>query len=196
MPDDHRPDGIERALEVAIYAPLGVGLWLKDLTPGLVQTFVSRGRAEVDRRHEQVGRRLRHARGMGEVAIAFGLPALRRRADARMADARKRVTDLFDQVVPGEGEPAPGEPPRVDLVVPVPPDALAPEVVAGLSVASAADRLSSADLPITGYDALSASQVVQRLDGLTPEELDAVRAYEDATRRRRTIIGKIDQLTS
>jgi hypothetical protein len=43
---------------------------------------------------------------------------------------------------------------------------------------------------------LSASQVVERLDGLQAGELDAVRAYEEAHRSRRTILYKIEQLTS
>jgi hypothetical protein len=50
------------------------------------------------------------------------------------------------------------------------------------------------DLAIPGYDALSASQVVQRLDGLAAGELEAVREYETATRGRRTILSKIAQL--
>jgi hypothetical protein len=52
------------------------------------------------------------------------------------------------------------------------------------------------DLAIPGYDALSASQVVQRLDGLSAGELEEVRAYELATRGRRTILNKIAQLQS
>ena len=53
---------------------------------------------------------------------------------------------------------------------------------------------STAGLPIPGYDALSASQVVERLIGLAPDELDAVHAYETSHRQRRTILGKIEQL--
>jgi hypothetical protein len=53
---------------------------------------------------------------------------------------------------------------------------------------------SSDHLAIPGYDSLSASQVVQRLDGLSNDELEAVRAYESATRGRRTILSKIAQL--
>jgi hypothetical protein len=49
-------------------------------------------------------------------------------------------------------------------------------------------------LGITDYDALSASQVVPRLDGLAQEELDAVRRYEHANRGRKTILSKIAQL--
>lgn len=53
---------------------------------------------------------------------------------------------------------------------------------------------ASADLPIHGYDALSAPQVVQRLAGLSEEELETVRSYETATRGRRTILARIAQL--
>lgn len=55
---------------------------------------------------------------------------------------------------------------------------------------------SPADLAIPDYDALSASQVVQRLAGLSPQELEAVRAYEAATRARRTVLGRVAQLQS
>ena len=44
------------------------------------------------------------------------------------------------------------------------------------------------------HDALSASQVVSRLTGLTPEELRAVRAYEEGSRGRRTVLLAIDRL--
>jgi hypothetical protein len=49
-------------------------------------------------------------------------------------------------------------------------------------------------LSIPGFDTLSASQVVQRLDGLNRSELVAVRAYEASTRGRRTILSRVDQL--
>ena len=51
-------------------------------------------------------------------------------------------------------------------------------------------------LAIPGYDALSASQVVERLAGLSGDELAAVREYETGHRRRRTILGKIEQLSA
>jgi len=49
-------------------------------------------------------------------------------------------------------------------------------------------------LGIPGFDTLSASQVVQRLAGLDRTELVAVRAYEEASRGRRTILSRVDQL--
>jgi hypothetical protein len=51
-----------------------------------------------------------------------------------------------------------------------------------------------ADLAIPDYDNLSASQVVPRLDGLTPAELEAVSRYERAQRHRKTILNRIAQL--
>ncbi|HYT39450.1 MAG TPA: hypothetical protein VEN99_08065 [Acidimicrobiia bacterium] len=62
------------------------------------------------------------------------------------------------------------------------------------SPAAAPAPASAADLPIREYDGLSASQVVSRLTGLSPEELRAVRAYEAGSRGRRTVLLAIDRL--
>jgi hypothetical protein len=52
----------------------------------------------------------------------------------------------------------------------------------------------SDDLAIPDYDSLSASQVVNRLPGLSADELEAVRSYESAHRGRKTILNKVAQL--
>jgi hypothetical protein len=52
-----------------------------------------------------------------------------------------------------------------------------------------------AHLAIPDYDSLSAFQVMPRLEALDPSDLDAVRAYEESTRGRRTILNKIAQLS-
>jgi len=49
-------------------------------------------------------------------------------------------------------------------------------------------------LAIPSYDSLSAVQVVQRLGGLSREEVAAIRDYELATRARRSIVSKTEQL--
>lgn len=51
-------------------------------------------------------------------------------------------------------------------------------------------------LAVPGYDELAASQVVKRLDGLSPDELAAVEAYEQANRGRRTILASVRRLQS
>ena len=62
--------------------------------------------------------------------------------------------------------------------------------------ASPAPRTTApgADLAIPDFDSLAASQVIPRLEGLSPEELEAVRAYEAGRRGRKTILNKIAQL--
>jgi hypothetical protein len=62
------------------------------------------------------------------------------------------------------------------------------------AVASTEAPPSPAGLAIPGYDSLAASQVVQRLDGLSTEELAAVAAYERTHRARRTILTRVRQL--
>jgi hypothetical protein len=161
-------DPIARAVELLVYAPVGAGLYLADVGPSFVDTLVERGRAEVEQR-------LTTARSLGQVALAFGVPMLRQKVQARVSDVMHRGPDA--------GTVRPMQRPRpVEEIVrrePVPVPDHAP------------DR---EELPIPGYDALSASQVVERLVGLGRTELDAVHAYEAAHRQRRTILGKIEQL--
>lgn len=57
------------------------------------------------------------------------------------------------------------------------------------------DASESIELGITSYDNLSASQIVQRLGGLSASELEAIRDHELSHRNRRTILVRIDQLS-
>ncbi len=47
--------------------------------------------------------------------------------------------------------------------------------------------------PIPGYDDLSAAQVQERLDGLTPAELRKLRDYEARHGNRKTVLDKINR---
>jgi hypothetical protein len=51
-------------------------------------------------------------------------------------------------------------------------------------------------LAIDGYDTLAASQIVSRLEGLTPAERKAVARFESANRKRKTILDKIGRLNA
>jgi hypothetical protein len=93
---------------------------------------------------------------------------------------------------PVASAPAPEPEPAVAVAEPPRWEPATPPPV--LSSIPTYDPEARADLPIPGYDALSASQVVERLAGLPSSELDAVYAYEAAHRQRRTILGKIEQL--
>jgi hypothetical protein len=219
---DRGVDPVERALEILVYAPLGAGLWIRDLAPSVIDTVVARGRAEVDRRQEEAQRHITTARSMGEVAVAFGVPELRKRANRHLGTVRDQADRHFTvvrnqadrvrraTVMPARGSApadAPADaPPPMHAPVPHPVDdhreaaeATAAAREAASTVAAenngTARSASSAHLPIPGYDALSASQVVERLAGLGRDELGSVRDYETSNRNRRTILGKIDQLT-
>ncbi len=51
------------------------------------------------------------------------------------------------------------------------------------------------DLVIPDYDSLPAIDIVLMLESLTSRELSGVESYERANRRRRTVLGKIAQLS-
>jgi hypothetical protein len=56
----------------------------------------------------------------------------------------------------------------------------------------AGDR-SAPNLPIAGYDELSAPEVQERLDGLTPAELRKLRDYEQRHANRKTVLDRIER---
>jgi hypothetical protein len=52
---------------------------------------------------------------------------------------------------------------------------------------------ASDNLPISGYDQLSAAQVLERLDGLTPAQLRKLRDYEQRHGNRKTVLDRIER---
>jgi hypothetical protein len=88
----------------------------------------------------------------------------------------------------------PGPPPIAATFDPPPtPTIVTPPPTNGAESDASSD--GDATLAIPEYDELSASQVVDRLEGLTTADLEAIRTHELANRARNTILGKIDQLT-
>jgi hypothetical protein len=190
-----RNDRIEHTIEVLVYAPIGVALYLRDMAPTFVNMFVARGRAEIDRRQAQVQQRTTTARSIGQVAMAFGVPMVRQRVEREVGTARDRAQSLLGSIAGSDdtvGAPAA----RPEPPAPAAPAPTAPAPVTGVTTGDTNGSQADPMLPIPGYNSLSASQVVQRLTGLSIEELEAVRAYEASNRKRRTILGKIDQISA
>ena len=198
----------ERALDLLVYAPVGVALYLRDTVPTFVNLFVSRGKAELGQRRQQAQDQVAQAKAMGEFAVNFGGPKVREHVEKGIALARKGAESVLGGAgdeggVPDAVEdvpsPSPAPAPRPD---PAPANSRAASRPAGKSTHTSTTTKTAAPAPaattlvIPDYDELSASQVVERLDGLPASELDAVRAYEEAHRARRTILYKIEQLTS
>jgi hypothetical protein len=50
------------------------------------------------------------------------------------------------------------------------------------------------DLPIPAYDSLKAPEIIRRLDGLDADDLELLQRYESATKRRSTVISRIESL--
>lgn len=183
--DDDIRTPLDHALDVFVYLPVGLVFEL----PRSIPRFIDRG-------HRQV-----------EQAVAIGLEALN--LGGRASDPVQRVRDHTAATLRGLGvapplgdEPPPPRPGAPTLSVvsdPTPAPAATPGSSSnGDGAAAAASTGDPAPDPsalaIPGYDSLSASQVVPRLEGLTSDELETVRTYEQATRGRKTILSKIAQL--
>jgi hypothetical protein len=129
------------------------------------------------------------------LTIAEDLPALvdrgRRQIEGQFGIARfvakmaaKQALRRFENFLDTPTPPTPPTSPTTTTVEPiVEPPPTTPTTV-----------LSSDSLAIAGYDSLAASQVVARLSSLDPSDLEAIRAYESATRRRQTILNRIAQI--
>jgi hypothetical protein len=200
---DDAQKAADKALDLFVYAPVGVALYLRDTVPTFLNLFVSRGRSELGQRRQQAQGQVAQAKALGEFAVNFGGPKVREHVEKGIAMARKSAESVLTGVT-GEG-PVPDlaeEAARRSPDGPSEPVASTPETAASeppvgeATTTAAAAAPDAAALGIPDYDELSASQVVERLDGLQTGELDAVRAYEEAHRARRTILYKIEQLTS
>lgn len=174
----------EQALDLLVYGPVGLALYLRDTAPSFLRLFVACGRAVLDEQRRSVQGQLGNARAVGEFATNQGGPHLLRvvqeridQACARVEETLQGLSQLADSGAGTTDEPAAG--------------ASNPPAAATTGV----DASAASGLAIPDYDALSASQVVTRLDGLSPAELAAVRDYEQGHRARNTVLGKLDELT-
>ncbi|MDP9425173.1 MAG: hypothetical protein M3P37_03855 [Actinomycetota bacterium] len=52
---------------------------------------------------------------------------------------------------------------------------------------------ATSEVPIEGYDEMSVSDIVERLDGLSGEEVGRVRAYEAQNKNRSSLLAQIDR---
>lgn len=202
---------IERAVDLLVFAPIGVAMFAKDTVPTFMKMFVSRGQTELQRQGKSLRDHANQYRAVGKFAVKYGGPEVKRQAEGKLDGARRLCEETFTGLIVGRGGGGGEEPAATP---PTPPPARTPAAKAAPAKAEtrggsvngatkgngAAKTAASAPpapaLAIPEYDQLSASQVVERLEGLTAGELDAVRDYELAHRGRNTILGKISQLSS
>jgi hypothetical protein len=159
---------LDQALDLFLYAPVGLLVSsLEELTADDLDELAQKGRG-------RIGRLLSNARVVGQLTVAMG----RRSIDTEMS--RWRMPEPTEWGSGHDDPDSASEPTR--LLRQTQP------------TSDTHRRVAETHLAIPGYEALSASQVVRRLDGLAPTELEAIYEHEAATRRRRTILPRTQQL--
>ncbi|MBN1944595.1 MAG: hypothetical protein JW797_02920 [Bradymonadales bacterium] len=86
-----------------------------------------------------------------------------------------------------ESEPAEEEPEQE------PAEAEAEEAAGDEAEAETEEPVDSSQ-PFEGYDSLTAKEVIEQLEGLSREQLESVRSYEESTKARKTVIEAVDKL--
>ena len=190
---------LDRVLDAAVYGPVGLAMAAKDSVPKWIETGRRQlgpqlimaktiGRFAVNQGSRQAGGVLRRLAEEAEgVLVALGLVPAEDDLDDETAETA--AADVAPSPAPstngsGTGTSASG------------PSGSGPSGSrpAAPGVAGHPSGLDPAELAIPGYDTLSASQIVQRLPGLSPDELEAVRLYELAGRSRKTVLLRVAQL--
>jgi hypothetical protein len=221
--DDSTKGPLEQAIDMLVYAPIGLFFSGPSLLPQLAEEgrnqakagrmfgefAVRQGRAELERRlaafEEKAGETLRilGARGDDDIAPTPGPTGTGTSSSATAAGSSAAGSSVTAAGSPaarssasgGVGARPNGASAR-SAATASSVEGTAPSSVGGNGAVTPIPTPSPTveDLAITGYDSLSASQVVTRLEGLGTDELEAVRAYEIAHRGRKTILNKVAQL--
>ncbi|MEQ1788544.1 MAG: hypothetical protein ABL966_15940 [Acidimicrobiales bacterium] len=169
---------VEQAVELFVYAPIGLLFEGASLLPQLVE----KGKTQVTM-----------ARMIGKFAVGQGRTEAVKAA-GKLQDQAAGVLDFLGDSVTGipAAPTVTAAPARVrEAAAPVRRTAT---TVARETTNGAARAVAAASLAIPDYDGLSASQVVNRLAGLSAAELTSVQLYEAANRGRKTILSKVAQL--
>ena len=169
MPADPAAD-LERLVAAAVGTPMALGSKLA----GSLPATVSRVQQEVVL-----------ARFIGKMAVDQGRRELKRRLDGDPPVDRRHST--HSDVSASDAARA--------ADVSSPSAAEPPEAASEIDADVEAEVPSSSDLALADYDQLPASQIVAMLGDLTPAERRAIGDYEAPHRNRRTVLGRLAQLT-
>ncbi len=97
---------IERAVELLVYAPIGLAMFAKDTVPTFLKMFVARGQTEVTQRRKTAGTQAGQYKTIGQMAVKYGGPEVRRQAEAAAGTVRKRAEDTLAAVTAVTTPPA------------------------------------------------------------------------------------------
>ncbi len=166
---------LQRALDLLVFAPVGVALTVVEDLPGLIGK--GRQRFETD---------VQNARVIGQFVVTHGQRQL-----------VERLGRLFHREETDGANDSPDSASGTGIVGSF--DATEPgaaHIPASASLKPEADPADGAIVEgaLAGYDTLSASQVVRRLESLGPDELRALHRHEASHRNRRTILNRAHQI--
>ena len=94
---------IEKAVELLVYAPIGLAMFAKDTVPTFMKMFVARGHTEITQRRKTAGTQAGNYKTIGQMAVKYGGPEVKRQAGAAAETVRRR---------PRRRSPASPRPPR------------------------------------------------------------------------------------
>jgi hypothetical protein len=173
--DDERPP-IERVLDLALYAPVGAAITLREQLP----KHIRQGRQAMENR-------VQLARFIGQMAVQMGQRELAKRIEEQRAAKPEQMA---------ESEQAPDHTPADTPAGAVVHDLVAaePPVTPPVEPVEPVEPPTADMLPISDYESLAAIHVVERLRSMSSDEIELIRRFEVAHRSRRTILAKIDQL--
>ena len=197
MAEENRKTPVAQLAELFVYAPLGAVAYTRDALPEVLVRLAERGRREAESSQAAVHNQLALARSLVQAAAGAVFRRTPRPAPAHTARPTAET-----------GTPAPK--PEVDGESAIrEAQSQVGRVLqeAGRRTRAARDAGSrsrqresqggdgpAGDLAIPDYESLSAAQVNARLGALSPEELAAVRDFEEAHRGRRSVLSRVEAL--
>lgn len=179
---------VDQLVELLLYAPIGLLYDRDEVLPKLV----TRGRSQVQL-----------ARILGQLAVQRGQGAVEDRLVDVLGTAgnglAKAITELGAAVglAPPDAAGTTPAPPAGSTPGPAPTTPLTDGIVPPAAPTGAADGPAEATprpLPIAGYDTMAARDIIPLLADLSAAQRLVVGDHERATRGRKTILHKIEQL--
>ena len=177
---------LQRALDLLVFAPVGIALTVAEDLPGLI-----------GKGHRRFETDVQNARIVGRIVVAQGQRHLVERVGKLLhltsSDGTDDVSDPTAPTAPTDStegaEGAEGAQKAQGAAA----------VVSARPTPSPKPQADPADEIIVegalaGYDTLSASQVVRRLESLGPADLEALKRYEASHRNRHTILNRAHQI--
>lgn len=179
---------VDQLIELLVYAPVGLAYDYGDVLPQLIK----RGKSQVQL-----------AKVMGQMAAQQG--------QSKAKQGTEGVDDVVNEVVLQAASVVAKGLTELGQLIGLAPESVSDESasdeplsdepdssqpVASSSNHDSSDTSSDGIVlgPIAGYDDLTARQIVPLLSELDGAQRDSVRAYELASRARKTILGRLDQL--